>query len=97
MGKIERLKLERKLLEQKKKEIKSQSAYRNRIFVYGFAAGAILFTVIGFSIGKSQAQVSQVSGVPNISTNSAILASPLSLPDNVNLRGATPLPLQLQQ
>lgn len=96
MGKIEQIKLARKMLKEEQKQGEELKNYRNKIFVMGFAVGAVTAVLLSSAFFASRTNRSNAANnltVPNISTGSATLSPDLNLPSNLQIQQPSPTPI----
>lgn len=95
MGKIEQIKLARKMLREEQRQGRELRQYRNKIFAYGFIAGALVAVAVTsafFNSRSSKTTAATSVGLPSISTGSATLAPNINLPSNLQIPVASPTP-----
>lgn len=96
MGKIEQIKLARKMLKEEYKQQEGLKQYRNKMFVYGFVTGFVVSLLVSaafFTSRSSKEAATNNLTIPNISTNSATIAPDLNLPSDIQLPQASATPI----
>lgn len=92
MGKAEQFKLERRLQTAQQQLENKQKQERNKVFIGGFIAGFLVCALFSsvFILGRGNGS-NNTTVVPNVSSGSANLASPLALPSQLQIPAGQPL------
>lgn len=96
MGKIEQIKLARKMLKEEQKQGQALQSYRNKIFMYGFGVGALTAVLLSsafFASRNNKTSATNNLPVPPISTGSGTLSPDLNLPPHLQIQQPSPTPI----
>lgn len=93
MGKSEQIKRERKIMREQQRLVSRDKQYRNRIFMYGFVAGAVTIGIVAgilTSFKKGSTAAVPQSFASNSASTNQTLGSPLALPSDIKITIPSP-------